>query len=331
MTDAPTHRRTDDTDISDWDADDALKSGATPSVIIEGGRGKYGRRACFTLNNWTEPERQALLKDFKLYANGWCFGEECGKKKSIPHLQGYVEFHSERAFNSVNKIVGRARWSTAVKCKLANVRYCRKGKNVNEYWEEKKGISKAPTIRDEELKKARSEYDNVVWRPWQEWVVYLRSTNPTDDRSIYWIWEPKGNVGKSFLYKYFAINFPVVIAEGKASDVFNQVNTYLDRPLPEDYTHTTVLVNIPRSVHQEWVSYQAIERIKDGALYSGKYEGGVCILAKVHVFVFANEPPKWKEFSSDRWQVYEIVDQQLVQTEEPVDHPSGIKSSEFYN
>lgn len=48
------------------------------------------------------------------------------------------------------------------------------------------------------------------------------------------------------------------------------------------------------------VCYQALEALKDGIMYSGKYEGGLCVFDTLHVVVFSNEGPKDGMLSEDR-------------------------------
>ena len=51
------------------------------------------------------------------------------------------------------------------------------------------------------------------------------------------------------------------------------------------------------------MNYGVLEKLKDGLLYSGKYEGGVCVLDNLHVICFANEAPLAGVVSSDRWDI----------------------------
>ena len=68
-------------------------------------------------------------------------------------------------------------------------------------------------------------------------------------------------------------------------------------------------MNIPRCLTCEdktYVSYQALENIKDMVFYSGKYEGGVVCGNCPHVFVFAHVPPEYENMSDDRWVVVNV-------------------------
>ena len=65
------------------------------------------------------------------------------------------------------------------------------------------------------------------------------------------------------------------------------------------------MLDIPR--HQlDYVGYGALEQLKNGMIYSGKYEGGTCLFDNPHVIVFANEPPKIEKMSLDRWKIIDL-------------------------
>lgn len=63
------------------------------------------RGFCFTLNNWTVEEHSKLLKYFENSSKveKYIIGEEVGKKKGTPHLQGYIYYTNARSKNIVEK------------------------------------------------------------------------------------------------------------------------------------------------------------------------------------------------------------------------------------
>ena len=66
-----------------------------------------------------------------------------------------------------------------------------------------------------------------------------------------------------------------------------------------------VIIDIPRC-NGGFVSYQAIESIKNGIMVSTKYESGMVRFNKPHLLIFANEPPNMEKLSKDRWVVTEL-------------------------
>ena len=49
-----------------------------------------------------------------------------------------------------------------------------------------------------------------------------------------------------------------------------------------------------------------LEQIKNGMIYSGKYEGGQCLFESPHIVIFANSKPEIENMSIDRWNIKEI-------------------------
>ena len=85
--------------------------------------------------------------------------------------------------------------------------------------------------------------------------------------------------------------------------MFNQVKNWMDLR-PYEFPRV-VLCDIPRSA-AGFINYSVFEKLKDGLLYSGKYEGGVCALDNIHLICFANDEPTYYEVSEDRWNICKI-------------------------
>ncbi len=217
----------------------------------------------------------------------WIFGQEVAET-GTPHLQGYLEFKNARAFGGVAALVPRAHLLKAKGNREQNLKYCKKeGK-----WE-----GNFPKAR---LEKLLTSYSSVVWKPWQRSLITLVN-GPRTDRTIHWVWEPTGNVGKTFLAKYLALRFKCILGSGRRTDVFHSLAKWMEAN-PEDEPEL-MLMDIPRT-NLDYVSYEALEKIKDGLIFSGKYETTQIILGESpHVLCFANEPPKEEKMSEDRWKV----------------------------
>lgn len=160
--------------------------------------------------------------------------------------------------------------------------------------------SNFPKDRNEQL---LEEYKDTEWKPWQQDVLCELDKDP-DPRKVSWYWEPDGNAGKSYLTRYLVLKHQVIIACGKKADVFHQVLTFCQKH-PHSLGPRVVILDIPRS-GREWINYGILESLKDGVLYSGKYEGGQVVIARPHVVCFANFPPDEMAMSQDRWSVTQI-------------------------
>lgn len=122
-----------------------------------------------------------------------------------------------------------------------------------------------------------------------------------DDRRINWIYDYEGNSGKTQFCKYMILKHNAIyLNNGKTQDI-----AYA---LPED--PKIVLFDFCRS-NEEKINYQVIESIKNGIIFSGKYESKNKIFNSPHIYIFANFRPDLNKLSKDRWYLREIENQNL--------------------
>lgn len=164
--------------------------------------------------------------------------------------------------------------------------YCsKKETRVNGPWS--KGMvgiqCKPPTLIEKE-----------AFHPWQLELVETIE-GPTDDRIIYWYYDPVGGAGKTQLCKYLVYHHNAFLFGGKAGDMASRI-------IMMESDVELAIMNIPRT-HKDFVSYQTIEAIKDGLIMSGKYEGGQKLFDSPHVIVFANFLPDRTAMTEDRWKI----------------------------
>lgn len=253
---------------------------------------KRSRKWCFTLNNYTDDEYDTMTQ--VLSSEKFIVGKEIGEQ-GTPHLQGYVEFANARSFASIKKLIGdRAHIEVARGTTKQNVTYCSKdGVTISTFPE---------TSEDQYEKEMKDTFSGVTWKPWQVEILTLIESQ-ADSRTVNWFYEEEGNLGKSFLCKYIDWKYNAIIANGKQADVFNQYKSFIET---YDQQPKVALIDIPRS-HKDFICYSTLEKIKDGLIYSGKYEGGKLRLCKHHLIVFANFEPDRKKLSEDRWNVIHIT------------------------
>lgn len=82
------------------------------------------RRYCFTINNWNNDDLENI-KEICTDAQ-YILGNEKGKKKETPHLQGYIEFKNAKTFSAIKKLIPRAHIEKAKGNKQQNIDYCSK-------------------------------------------------------------------------------------------------------------------------------------------------------------------------------------------------------------
>lgn len=248
------------------------------------------RAWCGTLNNWTVLEYDTITQHFKDNCSKWIVGEEVGAE-GTPHLQLYWEYKNPRTFDSIKKINGRMHFEKGYGNADKNKIYCSKGGKF------------ATNMLNVEEKILNIKYKNVVWKDWQNAIIE-NIKGEVDDRKIIWVWDSTGNKGKSFLCKYLSMKFKCIICSGKTNDIFNQTNNWRVEN-PEEIQIPPCIIDVPRSEYSH-INYSAVEQLKNGFLYSGKYEGGKIHGLAPHVIIFANSPPDMNQMSRDRWDIREV-------------------------
>lgn len=236
---------------------------------------------CFTLNNWTKKEMETLETNFKESGCKYLFSEEVGES-GTPHLQGYIQ--SPVKIRASEKFKNdRIHWEKANGSKLKNDLYCSKQgvehTNMN--------VTRDPIMGKE-----------LYW--WQKDIMEIVAKKP-DDRKIYWYWEKKGCSGKTSLAKHLCLKYGAIYVSGKAADV----KCAIAELVKAGKDVSSVIFGVPRTA-EDYMSYAALEEVKDGIFFSGKYESGMVIYNSPHVIVFANFAPDRKKLSEDRWVVVNI-------------------------
>lgn len=251
---------------------------------------------CFTLNNYTDEEYKDLISYGHTHTVRFIVGKEIAPTTETKHLQGYYYHKNARTIKQMKEVNARMHLEKARGSPEDNFTYCSKGGEF-----ESKGYERKDCFKDEIKKRLLLKYENVVWKSWQQDVLNIVNSQP-DSRTINWVYDEDGNSGKSYLTKYLALTREIIIADGKKDNIFNQVNRKLTE---EEKEFSIVILDIPRS-SEGYINYGVLEQLKNGLIYSGKYEGGLCLFDDVHVVVFANFMPDLMQFSKDRWNIIEI-------------------------
>lgn len=256
------------------------------------------RQWCLTVNNWTADDMSQLSR-MSQQSKNWIIGKEIGEE-GTPHLQAFFQFKNQKRFSTIKAACPRAHIEKAKGNVQQNYKYCSKDGDFETN-------IKPKVTEDDLITEVLKSYEATVWKPWQQCILDLLADEP-DSRTIVWVFEPTGNVGKSYIAKFLSCEPTTIISSGKATDIFNQVRS----TIVAGHRPKTVICDIPR-VAKDFVSYQALESLKNGLLYSGKYEGGKCVFPHPHVVCFANSMPDTSKMSADRWRIHEIKDDELFE------------------
>lgn len=253
---------------------------------------KRYRMMCFTLNNYTQDDITSLTSYFKgLKDLLYVFQEETGEN-GTPHLQGCFKSKHQIKFSVLKNINEKIHWE---QCRSWNhsVDYCSKedtrtGKIYT-------NMSIKATIED--------PLNGVTLHKWQAATINLMDKKP-DRRSIHWFYDKVGCKGKTSLAIHLCLKYPnqVLYVTGKASDVKYGVSQFVAN---KENNLKMVIFDFARS-QEQFVSYQAIEEVKNGIFFNNKYESGMVVFNPPHVIVFSNFEPDKSELSADRWKIHNI-------------------------
>jgi hypothetical protein len=282
---------------------------------------------CFTLNNYTNAEIEAFsnLGDNVSYL---IYGKEVGET-GTPHLQGFIAFSARRRLAQVKAVVGQRAHVEVTRTVPQAITYCKKDGDFTEHGQMPAGPGnrsdidafkedvKLGIVDRKQLRETHSEvfakysrfcieylHDNEPQRdmpvhPLREWQQNLNNqlNGEPDDRTIVFVVDTVGNKGKSWFAHYYAMLHDKcqVLEPAKKSDMSYVL----------DSTIRVLFIDAPRS-RTEYVLYDFLEAVKNGFVFSPKYESRTKTLNKCHVVCLMNEYPDMTKLSADRYQIINL-------------------------
>lgn len=137
----------------------------------------------------------------------------------------------------------------------------------------------------------------TVLRPWQRLVIENILPMTDDDRTIWWLYDPVGNAGKTVFAKWLYVHHnAILLMNGRFCDIARAVS--LDPKL--------IVFNFTRSADGH-INYSAIESVKDGMLFNSKYKSEMRLFNSPIVICFSNRLPDMDAMSLDRWCIIDIT------------------------
>jgi len=283
---------------------------------------------CFTLNNYTQADEdriQGLGAEIQYVV----YGREVGDS-GTPHLQGYISFGARKRLAQVKAAVGATAHCEIARNPAASIEYCKKDGDFYESGEVPGGSGHRSDLDafKEDVKQGNHDLSSIrelhsdvyakyprfcleyiqdnlpkkaievhPLRPWQA-EMNVKLNGPPDDRTIRFIVDLTGNNGKTWYAHYYAsLHERVqVLQPGKKADMAYAL----------DATVRCLFVDAPRSKQGEFLQYDFLEQVKDGYVFSSKYESRVKTLSKCHVVVLMNEEPDMTKLSADRYEIIRL-------------------------
>lgn len=135
-------------------------------------------------------------------------------------------------------------------------------------------------------------------RPNQRLV--LQTVNTQNDREVdVWL-DPEGCHGKTWLTLHlFETGQGFVVP--RASTTPEKLSAYVCSAYRgEPY----IIIDIPRAKKPDKALYEAIEELKDGLVFDGRYSGHARNIRGAKIIIFTNTPLDLKQLSKDRWRLH---------------------------
>lgn len=238
----------------------------------------------FTYNN---PEISATQLTQLLTSAGdvnkFAFQLEVGES-GTPHFQGVCCWRNQIQFSTLKHLDTNIHWEPCKNIRAA-LQYCTKSDTRKD----------GPWVLGWHYEPPRT-WAIPTPHLWQSQVLE-RIRSGQGDRRICWIADPTGGWGKTTLAKHICGDLGGLLVTGRASDIKYAIAQRLRRG-----RMGTCVFHFTRT-QEEYVSYQAIEEVKDGIFFSAKYEAGMCIFESPFILVLANFHPDRSKLTGDRWDV----------------------------
>lgn len=155
------------------------------------------------------------------------------------------------------------------------------------------------------------QFRDIELYPWQQQII--DSISVFETRTINYIYDEKGNLGKSTLasiatLKYGGINLPPL---NDVKEIMGLLcNICMDKNLRNP---GIVFIDMPRAMKKEHLNnmYSSIELVKTGMLYDTRYHYKSWWIDSPQIWVFSNKLPELTFMSLDRWAFWKVEDKQL--------------------
>lgn len=190
------------------------------------------------------------------------------------------------------KMKNRMTWLKRHFSKIAHLEKCEKVDASFKYCEKEESRIGGPWYHPEPINSQaiEDELADVELYDWQKEILCVIKEKP-HHRRIYWVYDKIGNKGKTSLVRHILLNYDAVLLDGNKRDMAYAWN---GQPI--------ILFNFSRSKENK-ISYDAIESLKDGVIFSSKYESKPKIYNRPHIVCFANWTPDMNKMSMDRWKI----------------------------
>lgn len=284
-------------------------------------------RFVFTIEGWSELVEEKVTNFLNsVDCELGVYAREGGRNMIHPHYQGYIELrkgedgctwnHAPKGQTVMNHILGelkvpfhveRAKSTSSTCINYVYAINCHKDYEIGDI------VAKSGTFLEPSQWLANAWVRNFYlslqdnFRPFQRELherIILDSEGGDNLWAIHWVYDASGNTGKSIFIKWLHLKYGAIVTGGTASDMKHAAAWFRE---VTGFYPAVLCVDVARSDKFTTTSAKALEALKNGMFFSGKYESGMTnTWTEPIVIVFANRAPDWSAFSADRWRVYGI-------------------------
>lgn len=283
----------------------------------------------YTLNNYNDEELSSIMC-LPVSALFHRVGKEVGDS-GTPHLQGTLGFQSVKSLSQLRKTFSTDRIHFEItRDVLRSLTYCAKEGDYTDFGRIPEGKGKRNDLEafkssvvggTYDCRQLRMDHSDVFARyprfcldfirdqvplrpvdqhPLREWQTSLLKIlgNEPSRRHIIFLVDLKGNTGKSWFADWYSIEHPPaqVLEPGKKAD--------MAYALAGD--SRVLFMDCPRSKQGDFIQYDFLEAVKNGRVFSGKYESSLKSIGPCHVVVGTNEYPDMTKLSEDRYVIWKL-------------------------
>lgn len=240
-----------------------------------------------------------------------CFITRIRKRHRTVLMELGIELSIEISQLTVNRMIGT--WEQ-------NIEYCSK--------EDSRVSSRvflSKELESEEEKKYKGKdlavFSEKGFYPWQSSINDIIfeddsfNIKAASSREVYWVQDLEGNTGKSLYSKYLCYNNPNItkLAFGSGSQMRSSV--------VEEGPQKCYIIDIPRKLCNDDFQnniYSVIEDLKNGFVKTSMYgKSKTLFMEPPLVIIFSNFECPTEKLSVDRWKIYSIIRNKLVNISEP--------------
>lgn len=244
---------------------------------------------------------KTFLKD---YCKKWCFQLEQGEETGYKHYQGRISLKvKERKTGVIKKFVKGAHISITSTENIDNDFYVTKSDSrIMGPWSD----------RDKYIPRSIRKITKLY--PWQETMKKM-SQDLDNLRYVDIVVDETGNIGKSTITKFLCVYgyASLIPCINEAKDIMRIV---MDKPKCNCY-----IMDMPRCMKKEKLIgiFSAVETVKNGYCYDDRYNFKEEWFDEPNFFIFTNQYPNKNYLSTDRWRLWNVIDNELVKVNFPED------------